>query len=132
MRGRLRKVAVLDSSVVLAVTLNEPGSDAVVRLLEGGLLSAVNLAEVHTRLLQRGVAADHAWSLILALQCEICFFTDKQARIAAELIGVSQPLGLSSGDRACLALAIERKATVYTADRAWKNLDLGIEIVVIR
>jgi PIN domain nuclease of toxin-antitoxin system len=36
------------------------------------------------------------------------------------------------GDRACLALAIERKAAVYTTDRAWKNLDLGIEIEVIR
>jgi len=32
----------------------------------------------------------------------------------------------------CLALAIERKATVYTTDRVWKNLDLGIDIEVIR
>jgi len=31
-----------------------------------------------------------------------------------------------------LALAIQRKATVYTADRTWKNLSLGIQIEVIR
>jgi len=29
-------------------------------------------------------------------------------------------------------LAIERKATVYTTDRVWKELSLGIEIEVIR
>jgi ribonuclease VapC len=40
--------------------------------------------------------------------------------------------GLSLGDRACLALAIERKAKVYTTDRNWKNLDLGIAVEVIR
>jgi PIN domain nuclease of toxin-antitoxin system len=36
------------------------------------------------------------------------------------------------GDRACLALAIQRQATALTTDRAWKNLNLGIEIEVIR
>jgi PIN domain nuclease of toxin-antitoxin system len=41
-------------------------------------------------------------------------------------------LGLSLGDRACLALALELNAPVYTADRAWKNLNLGIRIHVIR
>jgi PIN domain nuclease of toxin-antitoxin system len=52
--------------------------------------------------------------------------------MAAELRSITRPFGLSLGDRACLALAIERKAAVYTTDRAWKNLDLGIEIEVIR
>jgi PIN domain nuclease of toxin-antitoxin system len=128
----LPKLAVFDSSAVLAVILNEPGSQKVVSILEGGLLSTVNLAEVHTRLLQRGAAADHAWNRIFSLQCEVCFFSDEQARIAAELMAVTRPFGLSLGDRACLALAIQRKATVYTTDRAWKNLSLGIEIEVIR
>ena len=31
-----------------------------------------------------------------------------------------------------LALAIQRRATVYTTDRVWKNLALDIEIQVIR
>jgi PIN domain nuclease of toxin-antitoxin system len=48
------------------------------------------------------------------------------------LIDQTRHFGLSLGDRACLALAMERKATVYTTDKVWKNLDLGIEIVVIR
>ncbi|MGA9672542.1 MAG: type II toxin-antitoxin system VapC family toxin [Terracidiphilus sp.] len=124
--------AVLDSSVILAVILDEPGSQNVVSILEGGLLSTVNLAEVHARLLQLGAVADHAWNRILSLQCEVSFFTDEQARVAAELIAVTKPFGLSLGDRACLALAIERKARVYTTDKVWKNLLLGIEIEVIR
>ena len=122
----------LDSSAVLAVILNEPGGHDIARLLQGGLLSTVNMAEVHVRLLKRGVPVDLAWNLILSADCEICFFSDEQARATAELIPITKPHGLSLGDRACLALAIDRKAKVYTTDRTWKNLSLGIEIEVIR
>jgi ribonuclease VapC len=128
----LTDLAVLDSSAVLAVFLNEPGGDIVISILEGALLSTVNLAEVHTRMLDRGVMAAHAWSRVQSIQCEICFFTEQQARIAAELLPVTRPFGLSLGDRACLALAIDRRATVYTTDRIWKNLALGINVEVIR
>jgi ribonuclease VapC len=128
----LAELAVLDSSAVLAVFLNEPGSEIVIPILPGALISTVNLAEVHMRMLDRGVQADHAWSRMQSLQCEICLFTQDQARITAELKPITRPFGLSLGDRACLALAIDRKATVYTADRIWKNLGLGIKVEVIR
>lgn len=124
--------AVLDSSAVLAVFLNEPGGEIVIPILEGALLSTVNLAEVHTRMLDRGAKAAHAWSRVQSVQCEICFFTEQQARIAAELLPVTRAFGLSLGERACLALAIDRNATVYTTDRIWKNLGLGINVEVIR
>ena len=39
---------------------------------------------------------------------------------------------LSLGDRACLSLAMELQAVVLTGDKAWKGLDLPIEIVDIR
>ena len=123
---------VLDSSAILAVFLNEPGGEIVVPLLEGALLSTVNLAEVHVRLIELGASAGHVWSRLQSVQCEICFFSDTQARTAAELRSITRPFGLSLGDRACLALAIERKAAVYTADKVWKKLDLVIEIVAIR
>jgi PIN domain nuclease of toxin-antitoxin system len=128
----LADAAVLDSSAVLAVFFREPGSEIVAPILDGALLSTVNLAEVHTRMLNRGAQAEHAWNRVLSMQCEVCFFTDEQARIAAELAPITPPFGLSLGDRACLALAIDRKATVYTTDRVWKNLALGIRIEVIR
>ena len=128
----MAKNAVLDSSAVLAVIFNEPGGDKVVDLLQGGLLSTVNLAEIHTRLLLDGRPADFAWNRALSLGCEICSFDDEQARLAAEMIAVTKPFGLSLGDRACLALGLQRKATVYSTDRVWKSLNLGIEIEVIR
>lgn len=111
---------------------NEPGSDRVAPSLQGALLSTVNLAEVHTRLLLRGVPADFAWSRILSMGCEVSPFDEEQARIAAELVAKTRPLGLSLGDRACLALAMQRHATVYTTDRAWEGLDVGINVEVIR
>lgn len=124
--------AVLDSSAILAVIFNERGGDQVLPLLGSGLLSAVNLAEVHTRLLLRGAGADFAWRRVMEFGCEICYFDDQHARVAAELIAQTRPYGLSLGDRACLALAIRRKAAVYTTDAAWKNLSLNIEVNVIR
>ena len=126
------EMAVFDSSAILAVLLNESGGAEVSALIQGSHLSTVNLLEVHTRLLLGGVPADLAWGRILGLKLDICNLNDQQARIAAELIWVTRPLGLSLGDRACLALAIQRQAMVYTTDKAWKNLDLGIEIEVIR
>jgi ribonuclease VapC len=131
-RSKLDNVAALDSSAVLAAFLNEPGGAVVAPILEGALLSTVNLAETHARLVDLGAQAEHAWSRLLSVHCEICVFTEEQARIAAELKAITRPFGLSLGDRACLALAIDRKATVYTTDRIWKKLDLGIQIEAIR
>jgi PIN domain nuclease of toxin-antitoxin system len=122
----------LDSSAILAVVFNEPGDDVVLPLLKGGLLSTVNATEVHTRLVLRGIDAEFAWHRVMAFGCEISFFDDVQARLAGELAPQTRPYGLSLGDRACLGLAIQRKATVYTTDAAWKNLRLGIKIQVIR
>jgi len=36
-------------------------------------------------------------------------------------VKITQPFGLSLGDRACLALAIQRQATALTTDRAWRT-----------
>jgi PIN domain nuclease of toxin-antitoxin system len=123
---------VLDSSAILAVFLDEPGGEIVLPVLEGALLSTVNLAEAHMRLIELGAPAELAWSRLQSIQCEICFFSDRQARLAAELRSITRSFGLSLGDRACLALAIDRKATVYTTDRIWKKLELGIKIELIR
>jgi PIN domain nuclease of toxin-antitoxin system len=77
-----------------------------------------------------------AWNRVLNFQCQICPLTEAQARVAAELLTATRPYGLSLGDRVCLALAIERRAKVYTTDRIWtqvsKNLSIGVEIEVIR
>jgi ribonuclease VapC len=131
-RIELPDLAVLDSSAILAVFFNEPGAEIVLPILQGALLGTVNLAEIHTRMLESGARAQQTWNWITNLQCEVCFFTDDHARVAAELRPITRPYGLSLGDRACLALAIQREATVYTTDKVWKELPLRIGIEVIR
>ncbi|MFL6293015.1 MAG: twitching motility protein PilT [Thermoanaerobaculia bacterium] len=59
-------------------------------------------------------------------------FSAAQAERAAFLRALTRHLGLSLGDRACLALADELKLPAATADRNWADLTLAIEIRVIR
>jgi len=50
-------------------------------------------------------------------------------------VPLTRHLGLSLGDRSCLALARSRGITVVTADRAWREIDaeeLGVPVEVIR
>jgi ribonuclease VapC len=48
------------------------------------------------------------------------------------LAAQTRALGLSLGDRACLALGLALKAPVYTADKSWKKLKVSVRIHVIR
>jgi ribonuclease VapC len=80
----------------------------------------------------RGIDPEDAWQGVLAPIPEVFDFDKEQAKMAGWLRPQTRSLGLSLGDRACLALAIALKAPVYTADRAWKNLKLKIAIHVIR
>jgi len=124
---------VLDASAILAVIHGEPGSDKLSpELLANALVSSVNLAEVHGKLVAKGWDIEHAWEDCSGLADQVSPFTMAQAKSAGSLILATRSLGLSLGDRACLALALEVKAPVYTADRSWKNLKLDLRINVIR
>ena len=124
---------VLDASVVLALLNDEPGTDKLTpELLSNAICSTVNLAEVHTKLVSEGGSPDEAWEDTLSPILEAAPFTAEHARIAGSLAAQTRALGLSLGDRACLALGLTLKAPVYTADKSWKNLKLGVRIHVIR
>jgi ribonuclease VapC len=123
---------VFDASALLALMRNEPGADVVSARLSEAIISTVNQAEVQSKLVAAGLSEQEAWRHILEIGCESAPFDEAQARIAGGLIRVTRPYGLSLGDRACLALALQRQATVYTTDAAWKKLGLGIQVEVIR
>ena len=59
-------------------------------------------------------------------------FSATQAEIAAGLWTSTREVGLSLADRACLALAIDLRAPVLTGDRAWRDLPIGVEVILIR
>jgi PIN domain nuclease of toxin-antitoxin system len=124
---------VLDASALLAVLNREPGAEKLTpQLLSAATSSTVNLAEVQSKLVSRGIKPDEAWEATISPIREAAVFTGEQAKIAGSLIAQTSTLGLSLGDRACLALGIALKAPVYTADSIWKNLKLGVRIHVVR
>jgi ribonuclease VapC len=126
---------VLDSSALLAILHQEPGAEVFTRqfdLLESATMSTVNVAEAYGKLVGRGIGPEDAWEAVLAPVPEILDFDKEQAKIAGWLQPQTRLLGLSLGDRACLALGIALNAPVYTADRAWKNLKIKVAIHVIR
>jgi ribonuclease VapC len=124
---------VLDASALLSVIHSEPGSEKLTpELLSRGALSTVNLAEVQSKLVSQGWNPQVAWEDATGTVEEVMDFTPEHAKIAGALITETRALGLSLGDRACLGLALALKAPVYTADRSWKNLKLGLRIHVIR
>ena len=124
---------VLDSSVFLAIIKGEHLEGDVLGVLDGAVMSAANLVEVLTKLLDIGISlTDPEVEAMFALLDRIEPFTEAQARVAADLRHETRHAGLSLGDRACLALALELGASVYTADRPWSSIDVGCKIHLIR
>jgi len=123
---------VLDTSSLLAFLHDEPGADRVWSALSGAMVCAVNWSEVMQQSLRRqaditGMRQDFAEAGVTFMP-----FTDEQAEIAARLWKKTRGHGLSLADRACLALATERRLPILTADRAWSELRLDLDIQLIR
>jgi PIN domain nuclease of toxin-antitoxin system len=125
---------VLDTSALLAWLWKEPGEDIVQRALTAGgcRLSAVNLAELLAKIGDAGLAVEDGLALVQELELSVLPFDTPDAAESARLRGATRPIGLSLGDRACLAVARRLGLTVLTADRAWLNADVGVSIEFIR
>jgi ribonuclease VapC len=123
---------VLDASAILAAIGSEPGASLVLEQISNAAVSTVNLAEVKGKLVDRGFPPGDAWEAAVSFSREVFDFDSRQADMAGGLISSTRHLGLSLGDRSCLALALILKAPVYTADRDWAKLDLGLDIHLVR
>lgn len=123
---------VLDSSVVLALAFMEPGWDAVPWGQDDLSISPVCLVEVVSKLVDRWGIDLSIMVFLDPLGIAIEPLTATQAISAGMLRATTRRFGLSLGDRCCLALAMELRVPVMTADRAWAGLDLGIEVRLIR
>jgi PIN domain nuclease of toxin-antitoxin system len=124
---------VFDASAILAILQNERGAETLTdEIRKNAVVSAVNLAEVQSKLVKKGHDPEEAWEDALSTMTLVEPFTGEQARIAGDLITTTEKYGLSLGDRSCLALAIALKAPVYTTEQVWRNLKVGVPIHVIR
>lgn len=123
---------VLDTSAIIALLQNEKGAEIVRKVLFNSVLSAVTVAEAYTKLSEwEGRGEKPLLEILFGVQ-KIEPFTQPQAEIAGRLRTATRAKGLSLGDRCCLALAIELEASVYTADRAWVDLDIPCKVHLIR
>ena len=123
---------VFDSSAVLAALQNESGADVVERSMDDAVISTVNLAEVMTKLVVGGLTREAARRAFDGLGIAVVDFTRDLAEDAGELVTHTRRFGLSLGDRACLALARREKLPVLTADRTWRDVEVGVRIELIR
>ncbi len=123
---------VLDASAVLALLNQEPGMDRVEAVLADSCLGTINYCEVLGKLIDAGVPEQDARESVELLNVEIVSFDTDMARLAAVLRPTTKKLGLSLGDRSCLALALARRNTAVTAERVWPRLKIGVKIELIR
>ncbi len=123
---------VLDSSAILALIFQERGADRVAATLSRAVMSSVNAAEVFGKHdeIQKSPAQFEA--ILTSGAVRLVTFSLDLARGTGGLRSATKHLGLSLGDRACLALALREGLPVMTADRHWTKLAIGVTIECIR
>jgi ribonuclease VapC len=123
---------VADASAMLAFVHREPGAEIVRQSMSGAVMSAVNWSEVAHKALARGVDVSARRHLFVEAGLTIFAFDAEQAEDTAALWESTRGLGLSLADRACLALAQRLDLPVLSADRAWQELQIGVQVQLIR
>jgi len=122
----------LDASALLTLLNHEPGYQKVAGLLEDSSISAVNLAEVASKLSDAGLSSAFIRSSLQAIRLEVVPFDEEAAYGAAEIRSSTRKAGLSLGDRACLSTSLVLGATAVTADRSWAAVRCGVKIQMLR
>ena len=125
-------VVVIDASALLAFLHREPGAGAVEQALDRAVISSVNWSEVARKSVEQGQPVGLLRTDLVDLGMHIEPFTTEDAELAADIYLATRPFGLSLGDRACLALAQRLGAPALTADRRWKDIQLSIQMTLIR
>lgn len=123
----------LDASALLALMGGEPGAERVAEAILQGetAIATANLAEVALKLVARGMQAQAAETVCRSMALKTIDLDAETAFAAAALWPATRELGLSLGDRICLATAARNRLTALTADQAWARVQ-GITVEVIR
>ncbi len=124
---------VWDTSTLLMVLHAEPGWQDLVEDLDRAVISAVNFSEVAAKLMEKGMSETQATEALDPRALDVRSFEREAAWIAARLRPNTKALGLSLGDRSCLALGLTLGLPILTADRDWHRLDVeGLEVRLAR
>jgi PIN domain nuclease of toxin-antitoxin system len=127
------KKYILDTSALIALLQNEPGSEIVRDKLNSSLISSVSLCELVAFLSKNQIEEEDIEEIIKNIVPDVVDFNADISILGGKLIKVTQNYGLSLGDRACIATGIHYGLQIYTADKIWSKLN-NIEpgIVIIR
>lgn len=122
---------------MLAHLHGEPGAEGIVSVLtDGAAISAVNLAEVLSKLSEAGADPDNVMDDLqrqgTLARLTVVDLTVADAVAIARMHNRTRSLGLSFADRACLALGQRLQLPVFTADRAWSKLKVNVRVTLIR
>lgn len=120
-----------DSSALIAIVLDERGGEVAGPLLAEGSVSAVIFAETLSKLAARGFDSAQTRTLFLAAGLEVDSVTEADAVSTADLHELRRK-NVSLADRFCLAHAMSRRLEIVTADRAWAELGLAVNLRLIR
>lgn len=125
---------VLDASALVAFLLKESGHDVVEAVVrDGAAMSPVNTVEVSCVLQRMGWIAVHIDAMLDELKIVMLSVDRETARLASSFESDARRLGLSLGDRWCLATAVRGGLPVVTSDRSWADIaDARPEIRIIR
>ncbi len=124
---------VMDASALLALMQGEKGSNVVDQLIQEQecIASSVNMAEVGTKLIDKGLAPAQLTRTLKELNVQSIDFDLEQATLCASLRLSTKHVGLSLGDRACLALTQLVKGTAVTGDSAWSDVAAAVDVKVL-
>jgi ribonuclease VapC len=133
---------VLDASALLAYIHGESGKIEVRAALRSqAAISAVNWAEVLSKLAdadtKAGLDSDTVVKrmtsqAIIGEAMVIWPFDERFAQDVARFRNQTRRIGLSLGDRACLALGMFLNVPVLTADRRWNEAGIPVTLRFIR
>ncbi len=122
----------LDASALLAFLFREPGHETVFEPISDDCISTVNLSETLSRFARDGHDPEPIAMRLADSPLEIVPFSSRQAILCARLLPPSRVFGLSLGDRACLAVAMERGIAAITAYTVWREIKVAVQIALIR
>ena len=128
------KEFVLDASALVAMLREEPGAAKVADAIADARMSVFNYAEVVSYFIYAGMDQYDIDSMLDPLPVELVAADKDLARLAGHLRGPTASVGLSLGDRFCLAIAKRNGLPAWTAHQEWKRIAkaVGVEVVTIR
>lgn len=128
----------LDASALLCFVFDEPGAETVeAAFADRAVIGAVNWAEVLSKVADLGgdpgeMIGHLEGDGVLDDALRVVELTAVDGLAIARLRPRTRDLGLSLGDRACLALAQRLGLPALTCDRAWIQVDAGVAVELAR